>query len=462
MKVRYWRNFTKRQNSTKIPTNETYTEIDCYWKEDTSLENPVYLIDGTVVTWGYAYVPDFSRYYFITDIVSVSSNLYEVHMTLDTLGSFRQSILSYTAFVERAASAYDPMVNDRFLSSTQDYISISQNTISLGFSGEMYLMPVAGARGIQLLVFPTLASANLFANSTNYEAAIGGRTLTVGDILDSDDAIKDVFKQVGYSFLNATDYMGTMIAFPFQDSSYTGITLSLGIWEGGNAYAMSRNGAAFQVSLNFSSPYTDFRRGNNNFMQYSVYLPGLGEVPISALDAAENDLYCRLSVDYYTGTGLYYIAHSGGGVVGSYQAQIGSVVPYGKGEGLNFGNMLSTAMGSAQNAVSGFGMNASTLIGLEKMGVDTVRTAFDSNTSVIGGAGSLSQIKEHPDIICTSKAVGSKEFPTVEAGRPLCQNVQLGSLSGFVKCANASVPLNALDHVRTEINAALNSGIYIE
>lgn len=468
MKLRYWLDFNKRQNSTKRPDLTKGTEIEVYIKDDCSLENPVFVVSDNLKTWSYCYAPSLGRYYFITDIVTIDSWQFEVHCTLDAAATYRDSIFAYTAFVERAASSYDVLINDNALSSTQDYVSISQNSISIGFQDEMYIVPVSGITGMQLVVFPDLASANIFNNSGQYSASISGHTLTVADILDDADAIKAVFKQVGYSFMNPTDYMGQMLAFPFTDNNYQSRPLSLGMWNSGtNAYMMLPTGWGRQATLNFpASPYSDFRKANSQFTTYWVYLPGLGNLQIPSLDAAENDLTCTLIVDYFTGCGQYIIKHSGGGIVGTYNTQIGSVVPYGKSDGLNFGNVITTAIGGAQNvaggAAGGAAGAASMGLGLERLAVDTIRTAFDSNVSVFGGAGSLSIIKSNPNIICTTKAVGSKEFPTAEYGRPLCRNVTLGSLSGFVKCGNASVPLVALDHVRSEINNMLNSGIYIE
>lgn len=468
MKLRYWQNFTKRKNSTKRPNLNEGTEIEVYIKEECSLENPIFIISDNLKTWSYCYAPSLGRYYFITDIVTITSYQFEVHCTLDVGASFRDNIFSYTAFIERSASAYDILINDNALSSTQDYISISQNSISLGFQDEMYIVPVSGITGMQLVVFPNLTSANIFNNSGQYSASISGHTLTVSDILNDADAIKAVFKQVGYSFMNPTDYMGQMLAFPFTDNHYQSRPLSLGMWNSGtNAYVMERTGWGTQVSLNFpSSPYSDFRKRNSQFTAYWVYLPGLGNIQIPSLDAGENDLVCTLIVDYYTGCGQYIIKHSSGGTVGTFNTQIGSIVPYGKSDGLNFGNMITTAIGGAQNvtggAVGGVASAGNMGLGLERMAVDTIRSAFDSNISVIGGSGSLSIIKSNPNIICTTKAVGSKEFPTTECGRPYFQHAVLGNLSGYVKCANASVPLNALDHVRDEVNNMLNTGIYIE
>ena len=460
MNITVWSNFSKRQNSTKIPSNAG-NNVAVYLKENTSIRNPSFILSDPMPA--ITYVQAFGNYYFVTDIVNLDARRSEVICTMDVLATYRANIMNYTCYVERSSSNYDVMVPDGLLSTQQDLTTISTNSIDIGFAGEMYVVPVAGLNGIQYVVFPNLSSANFFTNGGRYQASIGGTNLSVSDIIDSPDAFKSVFKQVGYSFLNPTDYMGVMMAYPFEDNHIISATLSLGIWSSGTAANMlSRLGWGSGAALSFpASQYTDFRAHDPNFTRYSVYLPGLGDITLSSLDAAENDLSVELRVDYGSGGGQYIIKHSNGSIVGTYNVQIGCVVPYGKSDGYNFGNTLTTAMGGAMNFAGGAG-SAASIIGLEKMGGDTIRAAFDSNPAVYGGAGSITQLKANSDIICTTKSVGSKEFPLTNCGRPLCQNVRIGLLSGFCKCGNASGPVNARDDERAQINSYLNSGFYVE
>lgn len=71
-------------------------------------------LEGSIPIFNYAYIPEFHRYYFVVDIVSVKTGLYMVSMRCDPLMSFRPSILSQTAIVERCedSSFYDPMIRD--------------------------------------------------------------------------------------------------------------------------------------------------------------------------------------------------------------------------------------------------------------------------------------------------------------------------------------------------------------
>ena len=71
MKLKYWTSFSKRKNSTLIPTG-TGTEIDVYWKEDTSIDSPSVVLATNAIDIDYVYINDFGRYYTVSSIVKLT------------------------------------------------------------------------------------------------------------------------------------------------------------------------------------------------------------------------------------------------------------------------------------------------------------------------------------------------------------------------------------------------------
>ena len=55
MNVRFWKNFSKKSNSTKQPpsTAGSYTDKTVYLKDSTSIESPTFLIDAADLDWNY-------------------------------------------------------------------------------------------------------------------------------------------------------------------------------------------------------------------------------------------------------------------------------------------------------------------------------------------------------------------------------------------------------------------------
>lgn len=62
-------------------------------REETSVTTPVVLMElENPSGYNYAYIPEFGRYYFIHDIVSVRKGLWRVSMKVDVLESFKNYI----------------------------------------------------------------------------------------------------------------------------------------------------------------------------------------------------------------------------------------------------------------------------------------------------------------------------------------------------------------------------------
>lgn len=97
MNVYLYKN-TKRLNSTKAAPSTAAAELTCVLKENTSFLNPVLKIKATSLPDA-NYMKFENRYYWITDIISLANNLWEIHGTCDVLTTFRGHILNTSAFV---------------------------------------------------------------------------------------------------------------------------------------------------------------------------------------------------------------------------------------------------------------------------------------------------------------------------------------------------------------------------
>ena len=96
-------------------------------------------------------------------------------------------------------------------------------------------------------------------------------------------------------------------------------------------------------------------------------------------------------------------------------------------------------------------------------GVEAIYNHMTPDTSMVGGSGNKTELfYTHTYIALGRRQFGSKDYPTTVAGRPLMQNVQLSTLSGYVKCGNASVPIPGHEEDMAAVNNYLNSGFYIE
>ena len=64
-----------------------------------NIENPT--------IYNYAYIPEFKRYYYITDYISIRTGIWQINLKSDVLMSFKDSILSSKVLVNKSESNGD-------------------------------------------------------------------------------------------------------------------------------------------------------------------------------------------------------------------------------------------------------------------------------------------------------------------------------------------------------------------
>lgn len=83
-------------NSEKNKLNKALSGMSTFsgtLREETSVISPVILMSiANPTEYNYAYIPEFKRYYFISDMVSVRAGLWRISMQVDVLMSFKDSI----------------------------------------------------------------------------------------------------------------------------------------------------------------------------------------------------------------------------------------------------------------------------------------------------------------------------------------------------------------------------------
>lgn len=127
-----------------------------------SIIDPVIIVqlDGNDVWrsgFNYIYIPAFSRYYYVTNIIAVSgvwesptqvnpTQLWELHCHVDVLMSYKEQIKEQTAVVARQEGNYNLMLDDGFFMTYQNP-KIQTKTFSVEgpFEQQEFVLIVAGS-----------------------------------------------------------------------------------------------------------------------------------------------------------------------------------------------------------------------------------------------------------------------------------------------------------------------------
>ena len=121
-------------------------------REGTSIINPVIMISGanipTLKNANYMHIPDFNRYYFITDIKSVRNGLVEISGHVDVLQTYAGQIRNNTAIIKRNANSWNLYIEDG-LFKTYANPHIFTKEFPSGFSDPSFVLSVAGGKAVE-------------------------------------------------------------------------------------------------------------------------------------------------------------------------------------------------------------------------------------------------------------------------------------------------------------------------
>lgn len=121
--------------------------VDGTLKDDTSIIDPVIKIQcdlSSVKKCNYMYISEFGRYYFITDIRSISANIAEFSGHVDVLTTYRDQIRSNTGITKRQENRWNLYLNDGTFSVYQNPMVLTKAFPS-GFTTQEFVFAIAGS-----------------------------------------------------------------------------------------------------------------------------------------------------------------------------------------------------------------------------------------------------------------------------------------------------------------------------
>lgn len=83
-------------------------------KSETSIINPSIMFEFAkqMPIFNYVYIPDFKRYYFVRNITSYRTNLWQMDLHVDVLMSFKNEILANTGTIARQENQWNMYLDD--------------------------------------------------------------------------------------------------------------------------------------------------------------------------------------------------------------------------------------------------------------------------------------------------------------------------------------------------------------
>lgn len=455
MDVIFYR-FDKAKNETRVPSGGD--TVQCYLKEECSVMKPRLILSAPKLDYNYFYIPDFHRYYFITDYVFMGNRTYAVHGEVDSMGSFRDSILASSQYVERAAIGYDVnimdtlypakagrKVHEQTMNLVNESIDYTLTSFIIGVVGKN-----AGYCGVPvtyyLLDYEEMRKLNDYLfNTGSYGSMI------------SDDIVK--------AFFNPMDSIVSCMVFPntivFDTMTESNIDFGWFTTSGITAYIVQPYDYSLPgISFEIFKPGSGFVN-SAPWTQYSLYVPFMGRINIPPEKLyGYTHIHLKFNLDLVSGalsTKIYagntVSEMTGDPLIAECSGQMGAVIAMAQLR-TDLSQFVGNVMGGVGSALTG---NVGGLIGNAVSAVDAI-TPDAQTKGTNGGLGSLFYYK---DVIFQCYYFELTELNTERLGRPVCRQALISSFSGYCKCSSAEISAEgAYSQEIDEITSFMNGGFY--
>lgn len=472
IKVRFY-TFTKQENSTKIPSSGG-TEFDCTLKDASSIFFPVIKLNRGAATtaaptFNYCYIPDFGRYYFITDW-SWDLGLWDVSLKCDVLGSYRTQIGNENLYALRAAADYDGAIPDH-LYPAKAGCTFTSEAVS---GNRPWGNPLAGVYVLGIVSkdadFGSIDYVVL--SRTNIKTFIQS-ILTTGVSAANGYDVTDASYSLQASLIDPLQYIKSCTYIPFTATELTSCLTpqsNISIWDWDFPIANDK--------VKYSAPYFSYSgtitipkhpqaatRGQfanqAPFTELTFYAPPFGAFTLDTTSLVGiSTLSFNVQVDLPSGLGILTISN-GNIIMQRIEAQIGVPVQLSQvihdyaGAIMNGINTVGNVVGSAMS-----GNVAGAIFGGISGAIGSAVMAKYPAAQSIGSGGSYAQLTGVWQIAAQFFTIADDDIQ--KNGRPLCRVIKPANLGGYMLIQDGDVPIAGTHEEAQEIKRYLEGGFYYE
>ena len=445
--------FSKKPNSTKIPTGAAAT-LKCNLIEPTSFTAPdiALVVPAKPTVYNYAYIPEFSRYYFIQDW-TYSAGLWRASLSVDALASYREYIGSQKQYVLRSSAASDGKIIDTMYPTKNDVVRISSPAQYVDGGFKQSYISGTYIVGIVNSDSSSIGCVSYYAFTNSQFRALCDKLMGSTDWMYN--GIDEISLELTKVLFNPFQYIASCMWIPLSVSG-SSTSVKYGWWDlGVTASKISGNtyfvGASFKIPKHPQESRGEYLNGAP-FSRYSLDWPCFGKFPIDANIVKDyENLLCSVQVDPVSGIGTLQIK-LGDIQIGAYQAQIGVPIQIAQ-MGVDYSGVisnLSSAVGSAMEL--DFGSVFSNIGNAIKSAIPQLSTSSKN--------GTISSFHFEPILYCEFYKVVDDD--NEHMGRPLCIDVKPSSIPGYMLCADVELAIPCTKPEIDNIVSTMESGFYYE
>lgn len=501
--------FRKRINSTKKPTakqepSQLFLVAECTLKESTSVLAPqVVLIfpdpqhNLPPSAYNYAYIPDFNRYYWITDI-EFDRNRVIYTLSCDALATYWETLKESTQYVLRSASAKNGKIVDmlyptmaEFATGSKVITGWSYNTLANGY----YVLGIINSNT------NTYGAISYYVMNNNQFSNLRKALMANYDYMQINTA--EISAELQRAIINPFQYIVSCKWFPEKPPTLDAVTsITVGSWEftGGSAFPLAASAYSIHSQDVILPQHPQKSRGDwlqqSPYTRYALSYPPFGVIELDNSKITTNTITVARRIDYVSGIGVIQITtpnslDNGQTLLYKADCNIGvdiqlSQVSFANGVLSDVTNVVGSVASSA-SAASNFGAAGALFAGGASLitsslqtntfkgaltgafanaagqgsGIGTAIAAANSSLQTRGTNGSIAAYLEIPGLFWKFSMIADADPSNL--GYPLCARKKLSDLSGFtmIQTPDVDTVLASQPEIAMLINYMVN-GFFIE
>lgn len=450
--------FSKKPNSTKAPTGEPVT-FQCNLIEPTSFTSPeiALAVPAKPTSYNYAFIPEFSRYYYITDW-AFSAGLWRASLSVDVMASYKSYIGKQKQYVLRSAFRSDGNIVDTMYPTKNEVVVVGTYGSDID-SGDQNPFKYSLTDGVFVV---GIINGDIDAvGCVSYYAFTNAEFRTFcAKLMGTTDWMYNGIQEIGLELtkvlFNPFQYVASCMWFPIVGIGGASTSVKYGWWDlnvtaskvAGNTTA---GGMLFDVPEHPQKERGDYLNGSP-FTSHFLDWPCYGRI---ALDANIVKNVDKIVVDDYidpiSGIGTLRIKVNQTPIY-TQQTQIG--VP------IQLAQMASNYFGTAKNIISAVGSaKRLDISGMFK----SIGNAIDSaipKLSTMGSNGSISAYRFSPQLVSEFYTVVDDDVEHL--GKPICQDLEPYTIPGYMLCADVELEIPCTKPELDSIVSTMESGFYYE
>lgn len=466
-KVRLY-TFKKRDNSTKQPSgtgSEAPTEYDCIMRSGCGILHPTISLDLGKTTdpsnYNYAYIPAFSRYYFIEEWY-FDDALWTASLKVDVLATYKTEIGAANLYVLRSDSAYDGTVIDT-LYPAKTGCNFSSDTIANPWDASM------------CFVIGCVSTNANFGSLAYYAVTVAGLSTICSNLLDPTTGAvtetngfswDDCSQALQLSLVDPLQYIKSCVALPVAIGDVTGSDTGVIVYNwscgvGGKRLYLNPYVTKTYTFNIIKHPDTAARGNYVNSAPYTnitLTIPPFGSFDIdTSVTCNASTISATVKLDPITGQATLTIMCNGI-VLNRVTSQLGVPISL-SSVTRDYVGGASALAGAVGGVASAFLGNPAGVLGAVS-GIGNGISALMPRASTIGSTGSFAT--NQGDFRLDHQFFRPVADDRTHNGRPLCAMRTLSTLSGYILVQDGDVEIDGTSTEDSQIRQYLETGFYYE